>query len=362
MRRVFFYINNFDSIDTNLSDLLNRFETYSKAINEVADGSIYPFTILTTSKLPKTLETKSLKITTLSHFFPIRFVQSLKILKGSGNDSTLIAGNNHSALLFALALRHYNSSLKVQASLHGKLSLIFSQNTFTGKIKAFLVKLLIPKVDSLRIVDELEKKVLPDYFNILPSSIVIAPVPVEIPAPDHGYQKPLRKVVGFVGRVHSERGVHEWVDIVLNTAAIYPDIEFLVIGDGNLTAWMKSKTSSLGERISFTGKVDQRKLRILWEEIGVLLVCATSESYGMAVRESLLHGVPVIARSNSSSDKLHLMYQRIIKTYTTKEEVSALIGQFFLNTDFCSDFRAFRMNLVTEQELSLKRLALSWVE
>jgi glycosyltransferase involved in cell wall biosynthesis len=362
MRRVFFYLDNLTSIDTPIIDFLHRFEKYARAIQDVSNSDAESLSILTSSTLPNPLETTGIKIERLSRFLPLRFLQSLRTLRRAEGESTLIAGNNHGALIYALAIRIFIPSVRVQASLHGKLSLILPAPTIKSKIRVFLIKVFIPRVDSLRIVDELEKVSVGEYFRLPESAIVVAPVPVEIPNSVNRHGRTNPNVVGFVGRIHAERGVREWVDIALAIAATNSDTEFLVIGDGNLATWMKSQTSSLGKRIRFTGKVDQRSLDSLWNEIGLLLICAPSESYGMAARESLLHGVPVIARNNSSSEKLHRAYPDIVKTYSDMADVGSLVSKLFLGDYPRSQFNAFRADMVEAQESSLRKLALSWVK
>ena len=83
-----------------------------------------------------------------------------------------------------------------------------------------------------------------------------------------------------------------------------PDLKVLIYGDGpekrNLEALLDRKSS----RLNILLKGSYANLDLEWPKIGVLVSTAPAESYGRAMREAHIHGVPVLAVSSLGSKKL----------------------------------------------------------
>ncbi len=106
--------------------------------------------------------------------------------------------------------------------------------------------------------------------------------------------KPIEKKVNkfsilFVGRLIEKKGIK----ILVNTAKLLPNIQFVFIGTGPLTDYLKTIKI---KNILFLGKIENKKLPEFYSKYHVF--CAPSlyeEGYGRVVMEAVACGSPVIA-------------------------------------------------------------------
>ena len=102
-------------------------------------------------------------------------------------------------------------------------------------------------------------------------------------------------VIGTVGRLVEGKGV-EWairsIDLIKNS---YPNVFYVVVGDGHKRASLEELATDLGlnERIIFTGT--RYDVPSLINAMDVFLVPSEYESFGIVVLEGMFMGKPVIA-------------------------------------------------------------------
>ena len=111
----------------------------------------------------------------------------------------------------------------------------------------------------------------------------------------------------------------------------------------------------------FTGPLTNQEVQKKWIDIGVLLSTASYESYGLAMREALLHGVPVVSKENAGATELEKRYPNLIKLYKTKDQAQKYLKEFLERPLDNKEFDSFRKDFFTEQEESLIRLAKVWL-
>lgn len=360
MNDVYFYLKNLDTIDTSIPDFLSRFDIYAKALQHESRSDAQ-LTILTSSFIDPTLLPPTLQYRHLERSFLKRLRQLSTIIKSSSKKKVLVAGNNYGALSFCLALRAAHNNVRVQASLHGRVDLIMQINSIKGMARRFLLRTLLPKVDSLRLVDRSEIETVSQRFRLDKSKIFVAPVPIKVPSEVSNFRKVRDKQIAFVGRVHPERGIQEWTEIALKLAKRDAATNFLVIGDGPSISIMKNGLKELGNRAQFRGRLNQERLEEVWGEIGVLLSSAPSESYGLAAREALLRGVPVVARLNPTYESLAKVAPNILQTYTDPESAIQFILELLAAPLKQKHFELFRDLFIQDQEHTLSDLARSWI-
>jgi glycosyltransferase involved in cell wall biosynthesis len=360
MRSVFFYLPNLNSISTSKEDFLQRLNGYGKSVFFNSNGEVRSITLLTNTKVSSHFD--YLQIIHLPRNAFSRFRKIHKHIGDTRPNVTLVAGNNFNALLFCLIQRFFSSRVRVQASVHGKLDLILHEVGVKGFVKRFVIKRLLPYVDSLRLVDENEIDIATTEFRLSKTKIFVAPVPVRLPDNIAAFSQVRKRSIGFVGRFHEERGVEEWLKIAEHLSKIDSEVEFHVIGDGPLRNLLETTLVGFTHKAHFWGFLHQDELDRAWPEIGVLLVCAPSESYGMAIRESLVHAVPVVARENSSSLSIKKVVPELVSTYINPEEAAENILAA-LNKSYKQEwFEEYLDDLRTSQERSLDLLARSWLK
>jgi glycosyltransferase involved in cell wall biosynthesis len=161
---------------------------------------------------------------------------------------------------------------------------------------------------------------------------IVAPVPLNISSDllHNGAPEKRPVSVGFVGRIHEDRGLNFFLDFVKKLQAIRQDFSVIVAGDGSMREFFLSQlNSAIGEsRINYLGDLSTEELAKSWEKIGALINSAPAESFGRTLREALANGVPVIALdSNGVRNALEGMQQNAISIYSSETsdlEIDAL--------------------------------------
>lgn len=137
--------------------------------------------------------------------------------------------------------------------------------------------------------------------------------------------KPIQKKetkfsVLFVGRLIEKKGIK----ILVNTAKLLPNIQFVFIGTGPLTEYLKNLKI---KNILFLGKIENKKLPEFYSKYHIF--CAPSlyeEGYGRVVMESVACGTPVIASNRGGlPEALDSSVAILIKPTTTTTLKKAIL-------------------------------------
>lgn len=128
-------------------------------------------------------------------------------------------------------LRKYifrNSKLQIQ--IHGRIFAKPARLSPKDILKFFLVKKSIREADSIRVVSNFQiEEVLKETKTN--AEFVCAPIPIDFrKIPVNTYAS--RQGIGFVGRIHEERGLELFASIVSELSHQKVRIPVFVIGDG----------------------------------------------------------------------------------------------------------------------------------
>jgi glycosyltransferase involved in cell wall biosynthesis len=357
MRKVVFFHNNLSRIATDPRDLLSRFHNYLQAAKDYLRDPDLELNLLV-GGIDSNIRFDAIKVVRLSRSLLSQYLALRSALYRPGQQVTLIAGDNHLSLLICLFAKAHKTNIRLQISIHTSVSALLNPSNVSGKLKLKFILLSVRFVDNIRVVSDSDlenlRKAIP-YFN---GQIFVAPVPIEIPKAAL-HRKPSH-VVGMVGRLHSERGIAECPSIFEELRVARPKSGILLIGDGAQRAWLEKQLSGFEPRPEFTGSLKQSDIRDRWPQIHVLLSCAPSESYGMALREALVNGVFVVARKNETTELLQAQFPNVMKIFTNSSEAAILINGFF-EKEFSPDMvTAVRQAIKSEQDKYLIQLAKSW--
>ncbi|MCU1385986.1 MAG: glycosyl transferase group 1 [Acidobacteria bacterium] len=104
-------------------------------------------------------------------------------------------------------------------------------------------------------------------------------------------------VVLFLGRMHRIKRLDLLADAFAAVAATHPQAHLVLAGpdEEGLIAGVMRRLSSVAGRVHAIGPVYGADKWALLRDAGVMVQCSDSESFGIAVAESLAAGVPVIA-------------------------------------------------------------------
>jgi glycosyltransferase involved in cell wall biosynthesis len=93
------------------------------------------------------------------------------------------------------------------------------------------------------------------------------------------------------------KGIDEILDILPSLLAEFPDLVYVVAGDGSDRARLEAKAASLGvrPRVIFTGYVPESEKRDLYRAAHVFAMPGHGEGFGIVFLEAMACGIPVVA-------------------------------------------------------------------
>ena len=106
-----------------------------------------------------------------------------------------------------------------------------------------------------------------------------------------------RRWVGFVGRASPEKGPEEFVRVAALLADGYPDVDFVLAGQGEALGSTRSLAAKLGllERVHFFGELDKTQLHGLYNALELLLAPSRTEGLPNNLLEACAMEVPIVA-------------------------------------------------------------------
>jgi glycosyltransferase involved in cell wall biosynthesis len=110
-------------------------------------------------------------------------------------------------------------------------------------------------------------------------------------SPDAPLGRPKRNMVLVVARLFPRKGVHNFIDSLM---PLQSDWEFVVAGDGPCLEALKKQARAARVKVRFTGFVDRRTLRSLYEEARIFVFPSVRENFPMVLLEAMDAGCAVI--------------------------------------------------------------------
>ena len=102
-------------------------------------------------------------------------------------------------------------------------------------------------------------------------------------------------IVGMVGRLEQIKGSGYFIQAAAQIAAVFPDVTFLVIGEGSMRPELEKivQRENLRQRVIFLGWYDDAEA--LMPLLDVLVLASLNEAVGLVLLEAQANGVPVVA-------------------------------------------------------------------
>ena len=191
-----------------------------------------------------------------------------------------------------------NGTRRIPVQLQVHADFLAPKWSGTGLIplaKSVLSRFAIKRADQIRCVSKSIAVDIVNRFNVPTSKVISIPVPLNVGAMKFPAAKELPLSIGFVGRIHFERGLEVFTEIATALTKIEPNLRVIIAGDGpERESFLKKLQTNIPiSNIEFLGQLNLIQMEAVWDRIGILLSTAPTESYGRSTREALMHGIPV---------------------------------------------------------------------
>lgn len=214
----------------------------------------------------------------------------------------------------AMASRKYRAKLLPQ--LHFDL---FSQDWkdehWMNPIRFKMAERVIRQADGIRVVSNVLRQKVINYFQIGSSMIYVSPVPVSIePQLDVPDRSKLKKEIGasdvplilFVGRFCEQKNLPLWIRVAGNIVRQGISAQFVLVGEGNLIDSLKEQIDQLGlaNYFLFPGKKSTEDLMDYYAAADLFLLTSDYEGYGRVIVEASAVGTPVVSTRSTGPEDL----------------------------------------------------------
>jgi len=299
-------------------DVIDRHRQYGKwLLKESIDGPLR--LVIFSTSIDRTLEDFSgneldLIIISKPTFNPLFF--AFKAKKAIHNleykPKLLITGDPWESFFSAYFFNKISSTkipIPIQVQVHGDIGdEKWAQINWRNRIRSLVAVFSLIRATRIRATSKYQADNLVNRYKVTMEKIDVLPVPIFFkeesaltPATLH---RP--RTLGFVGRIHPDRGTASFVKLIKILKAESADFSVSIIGDGpEREVFLRNLNEILPKKdIAYHGHVSEEELKLLWENIGVLVSVAPVESYGRSMREAISKGIPVWATASSGVSAL----------------------------------------------------------
>jgi glycosyltransferase involved in cell wall biosynthesis len=351
-------------------DVVARHETYAKELLRQRKSSqldLKVFSAAVSAKNSSMGKNERVVIISKPIFNSYMFAKKAhKFIKANNlNIKLLVAGDPWESYWSAYFLNKFmNKKISIQIQVHGDIAdPRWPRINLRNRIRFSLAKLSLAKVSSVRAVTKYQAENLVNIFGIKKEKIVVIPVPINVFGKATALKSVRPRTIGLIGRIHQDRGIWEFVNLVRILNSSSKDFNVVAVGDGPSKDKFLLKLESVipKNRIIYLGQLPESELRKAWKRIGLLVSMAPVESYGRVIRESLIAGVPVWATASAGvKDLIDNCKKGEVKILDLSKSDTSLNKNFnsLLKTKVSSDFSK---RFVKENNTYAAKLASSWI-
>jgi glycosyltransferase involved in cell wall biosynthesis len=350
--------------------VLSRHVEYARGLNAVSQGQLKLGVIKPTfcqSNVELHQDLVIMNISMLRLLIP-KHLGGNSIFTSEERPSLLIAGDPWLAGILTLYIsKKLKTKNKVQIQLHGDFgNRRWIQNSLRNRLKYIMARLVVKQAAQVRSVSITQANLISKAFKVNMSKILVAPVPMLLWRQRTSSQKTFSATprVGLVGRIHHDRGLGTFIDLVKKLVNEEREFIIHIVGSGPQENWLKEQFKLYFPQIQvkFFGEVKANNMRACWESLDLLISCAPTESYGRAAREALFFGVPVLATQSSGLIALDEARERgFLEFFETDSDSKFLACTFdrLLETPIPPDFRK---TVSAEDEQNFNIIIEEWID
>ena len=282
--------------------------------------------------------------------------------------SLMIAGDPWESFWASFLLsKLMRRNIPIQMQIHGDIAdPLWRKINWRNKVRFYLATYSCSKAVSIRAVGHNQKNNLIKNFDLSESKIALIPVPISQKVLTNKNLKNTKrpKSIALIGRIHEDRGIWSFVNLVnkLNNAS--KDFDVIIIGSGHAESEFLTRIKHIipSQRLKVLGQLSEISIAKMWNKIGVLVSLAPVESYGRAIREAFISGVPVwVSKSSGALDLISKANSKGIKLMDLDHSDKALLKEFESLLVDRSDYD-IRRKLVDENNGLSILLVNSWLK
>jgi phosphatidylinositol alpha-1,6-mannosyltransferase len=117
---------------------------------------------------------------------------------------------------------------------------------------------------------------------------------------------PRRRLLTVSRLVDRYKGWHNVIRALPAVLREFPDVEYVIVGDGPLREELKmlAEHSGVGQNVRFSGWLGEEELAKAYGQSDVFVMPSSGEGFGIVFLEAWLHGLPVIAGNRDAATDL----------------------------------------------------------
>jgi len=233
-------------------------------------------------------------------------------------------------------------------------------------LKYSIARLTLLMADQVRCVSTMQASKIFSRLPSIESKTVVIPIASSLESEGVNLNlevdRPLS--IGFVGRIHADRGINKFIEVVEAINSERQDFTVVIAGSGpNSEEFLTALRTIVGiHRISNYHEVDPRQMRQIWTQIGVLLSCPQAESFGRTLREAISFGVPIwISPTSGGLEFAETLKNEYFELLDPKISVEKVVQQFLSLSKIKIDNESAK-KVIEENELFTGQLVQSWLK
>ncbi len=178
-----------------------------------------------------------------------------------------------------------------------------------------LTRLLLKRVDAFASISRVTDQRFRSWARVRPGETVLLPNAIRLEQYGPGPKEPAllrrfglegKRVLMTFGRLESrdrQKGFDEVLQLMPRLLLEYPDLVYLIAGQGPDRGRLEAVAASLGlaDRVIFTGMVPEEEKAQYYRLADVYVMPSAKEGFGFVFLEAMACGIPVIASNSDGS-------------------------------------------------------------
>ena len=353
------------------ADVIERHNSYALHLSKSNPKNKISLVILTAgSSQVKNQQSSGLYLEVVSKptFNSIKFAKAAlkKIRSKNLNVKLLVAGDPWESFWSAYLLNKLSSKkVPIQIQLHGDIANpAWKKISLQNRIRFNFAKFSMSKADGIRAVSNSQALKVARIFKIKKAQICVIPVPINNLRLTSSIFSKRPKTLGLIGRIHSDRGIYNFIKLIKSLTVVRDDFTVVIAGSGPEESRFLEEIKELlpKSKIRFLGHLSETELKKVWRDIGVLVSTAPAESYGRAMREALVAGIPIWAMKSSGVEDLISKAGKDAVKILDLEKSNYDLSKEFDQLLKSKVLLSFRKQFIKDNLTYAQLLAKSWVD